>query len=392
MQLDYVKDLAGQVEGEKVRDVVVTVPAYFTQFQRQADGHRGQLRHDSPVPDQGTHIIYDSGASSTRATLVSFETKLVTSGTKKFLKLENVTQVTVLGSGHDTLASGTELTRRVHKLMVEQLPASLKDGLVDRSLAKLIKEAEHVKAVLSVNTNVKADVEGLVGDSDWKAKVERREFEKECEDLYWRFQQPILDAIVGTGVGLDVDSSGAWIVGVKFANSATCTSRASPGPFSHPWEDPRGNPGHPLTTDYAPESGWLEAAILGVSASVLMAHKDLLLATACSTYLGIKIELYGRAQKRHQQFLHLPFRPFSDLLLNDPHTVLSVAPTDTFTISSESGSPAFTGIQLKYVPSQAAALNQEDMFTVLAPGQSIDITHNLAGVYNFTLPGEGLYD
>ncbi|KAG8724812.1 hypothetical protein FRC09_013773 [Ceratobasidium sp. 395] len=55
-------------------------------------------------------------------------------------------------------------------------------------------------------------------------------------------------------------------------------------------------------------------------------------------------------------------------------------------------SPAFTGIQLKYVPSQVAALNQEDVFTVLAPGQSIDITHDLAGVYNFTLPGEGLYN
>ncbi|KAG8721302.1 hypothetical protein FRC09_008105 [Ceratobasidium sp. 395] len=79
-------------------------------------------------------------------------------------------------------------------------------------------------------------------------------------------------------------------------------------------------------------------------------------------------------------------------LLNDPRTVLSAAPTDTFTISSESGSPAFTGIQLKYVPSQAAALNQDDVFTVLAPGQSINITHDLAGAYNFTLRGEGLYD
>ncbi|KAG8780738.1 lumenal Hsp70 protein [Ceratobasidium sp. 428] len=226
MQLDYVKDLAGQVAGEKVRDVVVTVPAYFTQFQRQAvidateiaglklltlvnDGTAIAVNYamTRQFPTKELHIIYDSGASSTRATLVSFETKLVTSGTKKFPKSENVTQVTVLGSGHDTLASGTELTRRVHKLMVEQLPASLRDGLVDRSLAKLFKEAERVKAVLSVNTDVKAGVEGLVGDSDWKGKVERRAFEKECEDLYWRFQQPMLDAIVGTDVGLaDVQS------------------------------------------------------------------------------------------------------------------------------------------------------------------------------------------
>ncbi|KAG8780409.1 lumenal Hsp70 protein [Ceratobasidium sp. 428] len=130
MQLDYVKDLAGQVAGEKVRDVAVTVPAYFTQLQRQAVIDATEIAglklltlvNDGTViavnyamtrqfPTKELHIIYDYGTSSTRATLVSFETKLVTSGTKKFPKSENVTQVTVLGSGHDTLASGTELTR-----------------------------------------------------------------------------------------------------------------------------------------------------------------------------------------------------------------------------------------------------------------------------------------
>ncbi|QRV82430.1 heat shock protein HSP70 family protein [Ceratobasidium sp. AG-Ba] len=37
MQLDYAKDLAGKVSGEIVRDVVlVSIPAFFNQFQRQA--------------------------------------------------------------------------------------------------------------------------------------------------------------------------------------------------------------------------------------------------------------------------------------------------------------------------------------------------------------------
>ncbi|KAG9090728.1 hypothetical protein FRC06_000907 [Ceratobasidium sp. 370] len=78
-------------------------------------------------------------------------------------------------------------------------------------------------------------------------------------------------------------------------------------------------------------------------------------------------------------------------LLNDPRTVLSKAKTDTFKISSASSSPTFTGIKVKYVPSKAAALNSEGVFTVLAPGQSVEITHDLAGVYNFTLSGEGAY-
>ncbi|KAG8721299.1 hypothetical protein FRC09_008102 [Ceratobasidium sp. 395] len=77
-------------------------------------------------------------------------------------------------------------------------------------------------------------------------------------------------------------------------------------------------------------------------------------------------------------------------LLNDPRTVLSTTNTDTFRISSASGSPTFTGIRMKYVPSKAAEL--EDSFTVLAPGQSVEKVHSLAGVYNFTQPGEGLYN
>ncbi|KAG8740761.1 hypothetical protein FRC10_003919 [Ceratobasidium sp. 414] len=79
-------------------------------------------------------------------------------------------------------------------------------------------------------------------------------------------------------------------------------------------------------------------------------------------------------------------------LLNDPRTILSKARTDTFRISSASGSPTFTGIKVKYAPSKIAALNLESAFTVLAPGQSVEVTHDLAGVYNFTLSGEGAYN
>ncbi|KAG9080936.1 hypothetical protein FS749_007861 [Ceratobasidium sp. UAMH 11750] len=78
-------------------------------------------------------------------------------------------------------------------------------------------------------------------------------------------------------------------------------------------------------------------------------------------------------------------------LLNDPRTILSTAITDTFRISSASGSPVFTGIMIKYKPSMDAALNKANTFTVLAPGQSVETTHDLAGVYDFTLTGTGTY-
>lgn len=71
--------------------------------------------------------------------------------------------------------------------------------------------------------------------------------------------------------------------------------------------------------------------------------------------------------------------------------VLSKANTNTFNIASSSGSPTFTGIKVKYVPAKAVELSKESAFTVLVPGQIIEITHNLAGVYNFTQAGEGTY-
>ncbi|KAJ8469577.1 hypothetical protein ONZ45_g10909 [Pleurotus djamor] len=80
-------------------------------------------------------------------------------------------------------------------------------------------------------------------------------------------------------------------------------------------------------------------------------------------------------------------------LLNDPRGPLSKLPTETFAITDASGARAsFTGIKAKYVPAQAAKLDDESAFTVLAPGQSIEITHDLATVYNFTSTGEGSYN
>ncbi|CCO36790.1 deuterolysin M35 metalloprotease [Rhizoctonia solani AG-1 IB] len=72
--------------------------------------------------------------------------------------------------------------------------------------------------------------------------------------------------------------------------------------------------------------------------------------------------------------------------------MLSKVNTNTFSISSASGTPKFTGLRVKYVPSQAAKSSEGSAFTTLAPGQTIEVDHNLAGSYNFTRCGEGSYN
>lgn len=64
-------------------------------------------------------------------------------------------------------------------------------------------------------------------------------------------------------------------------------------------------------------------------------------------------------------------------LLNDPVSPLSKLPAQTFWIEDAAGNrPQFTGMKVKYIPSRVALLKEKDFFTVLAPGESVDVEHD----------------
>ncbi|KIM38232.1 hypothetical protein M413DRAFT_76264 [Hebeloma cylindrosporum] len=77
-------------------------------------------------------------------------------------------------------------------------------------------------------------------------------------------------------------------------------------------------------------------------------------------------------------------------VLNDPHGTLNKLSTDTFVIANAKGAqPSFMGIKLKYVPKTAADL---EVYTILAPGESVAVEHDLAYTYNFTASGAAKYE
>lgn len=174
MQLSYVKRLAEDTAGEPVQDVIITVPPYYTQFERDAvadaveisglrtlalinDGtavavNYAMTRTFSATPEY--HVIYDAGASSTRATLVSFAS-VEDSKTKT-----PYTQISVLGVGFDRSTGGTELDRRLREILIDAFINKHKRDIrkEQRGMAKLWKEAGRVKAILSANTDATATV------------------------------------------------------------------------------------------------------------------------------------------------------------------------------------------------------------------------------------------
>ncbi|KAH8822683.1 Hsp70 protein-domain-containing protein [Flagelloscypha sp. PMI_526] len=144
-----------------------------------------------------THVIYDAGASSIRATVVQF-------ATSKDKKDDKATSITVLGVGYDQTVGGVELDRRLRDMLVDNFNAKHKRTF-------LWKEAGRVKAILSANSEAFATceyklsyfVESLAWDIDFKSKVTRTALESACADLRPRYAQPILDALHNAGLGLE---------------------------------------------------------------------------------------------------------------------------------------------------------------------------------------------
>jgi len=108
-------------------------------------------------PEKEYHIIYDAGASGIRATLASFHTAPNDPPSRApKSKTGDPTQVEIKGFGYNRQASGVEMDYRLRKILKEAFETKHARGrVVDkevRAIAKLNKEANRVKTILSANT------------------------------------------------------------------------------------------------------------------------------------------------------------------------------------------------------------------------------------------------
>uniref|UniRef100_A0A7E4V2S0 Hypoxia up-regulated protein 1 n=1 Tax=Panagrellus redivivus TaxID=6233 RepID=A0A7E4V2S0_PANRE len=198
-----------------VRDIVITVPSYFNQAERQAVITAAkiaglnvlQLISDSAgaavnfvfsrrkdITEKAQNVvIYDIGASKTVATVL--ELKLAKNDATK----AQDPVVAVKGVGYDRTLGGSVLTNRVQDLLIELFNKQHKTS-VDvrtnlRAMAKLLKEAERVKHVLSANTETYGQIESLFEDKDFRAKVHRDAINTILGEYEARFMKPLADAL-----------------------------------------------------------------------------------------------------------------------------------------------------------------------------------------------------
>ncbi|KAM4885658.1 hypoxia up-regulated protein 1 isoform 1-T1 [Sylvia borin] len=221
MVLNYSRGLAEEFAEQPVKDAVITVPAYFNQAERRAVLHAARMadlkvlqlindntavalnygvfrRKDINATAQNI-MFYDMGAGSTVCTIVTYQTV-------KTKDLGTQPQLQIQGIGFDRTLGGLEMELRLRdylaKLFNEQHPS--KDVRKNpRAMAKLLKEANRLKTVLSANADHMAQIEGLLDDIDFKAKVSRQEFEDLCHDLFKRVPGPVQQALSSAEMNMD---------------------------------------------------------------------------------------------------------------------------------------------------------------------------------------------
>ncbi|ORY26444.1 HSP70-domain-containing protein [Rhizoclosmatium globosum] len=211
MQLAHAKRQAEISGGESISGAVITVPPYYNHYERQAvldaaeianlrvlqlmnDGTAVALNYAMTRPPlNGTaqhHLFFDMGAGSTVATLVKF--------TSTKVKKLQIPTLEILSTGFDKKLGGKAIDVKLQKhlaklFMTSEKGAKAKEPVINnaRSMAKLLKEANRVKQILSANTETMASVEGLHEEIDFRVKVTRAELEGLCGDYFKKLTEPI---------------------------------------------------------------------------------------------------------------------------------------------------------------------------------------------------------
>ncbi|KAI0181302.1 actin-like ATPase domain-containing protein [Hypoxylon sp. FL1284] len=215
MELQSVQRNAEAMAGPdgNVRSVVLTVPPFYTAEEKRAvelaaelvglkvlslisDGLAVGLNYATsrafPTVNEGGkpeyHMVFDMGAGSAKATIMKFQGRTV-KDIGKFNK--TVQEVQVVGSSWDRTLGGDALNYLIVDDMISKFvetSAAKKASVTPegvqghgRAMAKLFKDAEKLRHILSANTDTATSFEGLYEDIDFRYKISRATFEKMAE-------------------------------------------------------------------------------------------------------------------------------------------------------------------------------------------------------------------
>uniref|UniRef100_A0A7S3E1M8 Uncharacterized protein n=1 Tax=Chloropicon laureae TaxID=464258 RepID=A0A7S3E1M8_9CHLO len=203
MILGKMKEIAEGFLGKKVKNAVVTVPAYFNDAQRQATKDAGTIAglNVARVINEPTAaaIAYGLDKKGGEKNILVFD---LGGGTfdVSILTIDNGV-FEVISTNGDTHLGGEDFDQRVMQYFIKLIKKKhQKDVTTDkRAMQKLRREAERAKRALSSQHQVRVEVESLIGDIDLSEPLTRARFEELNADLFKKTLTPVKKAMNDAG-------------------------------------------------------------------------------------------------------------------------------------------------------------------------------------------------
>lgn len=206
MVLQKMKETVEAYVGEEVTDVVITVPAYFGDSQRQATKDAGKIAGlnvlriineptaaaiayglDNKSSKERNVMIFDCGGGTFDVTVLAVE--------------EGVFEVKATGG--DSHLGGEDLDNRLVNHFVQEFKRKHKHDITGnaRALKRLRTACERAKRTLSSATQTTIELDSLYEGIDFMSNITRARFEELCSDLFQKTITTVEKVMMDAGLG-----------------------------------------------------------------------------------------------------------------------------------------------------------------------------------------------
>ena len=199
MILEEMASVASEYLGETVKDVVVTVPAYFNDSQRQATKDAGAIAglnvlriiNEPTAASLAYGLDKGGGAGNSGQNVLIFDC----GGGTFDLSVLNIDDgiFEVLSTAGNTHLGGEDFDNRLVDHFVAEFKRKNKKDITSnaRSLRRLRTACERAKQTLSTATIANLEIDSLFEGMDFYTSITRARFENLCEGLFRRCIDPI---------------------------------------------------------------------------------------------------------------------------------------------------------------------------------------------------------
>ncbi|KAK7104161.1 heat shock protein 68-like [Littorina saxatilis] len=201
MVLVKMKETAEAYLGQKIKDAVVTVPAYFNDSQRQATKDAGAIAGlnvlriineptaaalayglDKNVAGEKNVLIFDLGGGTFDVSILS---------------ISEGSLFEVKSTAGDTHLGGEDFDGRLVDHFVQEFKRKYKKDISGnaRALRRLRTACERAKRTLSSSAEASVEIDSLYEGVDFYTRITRARFEELCSDLFRHTLEPVEKAL-----------------------------------------------------------------------------------------------------------------------------------------------------------------------------------------------------